>query len=356
MATTTLDARMRDVGYLAAQAARIGWCWGLRTLAARATGPSPVPETHDPFPSEADVRDDLFALLADDRAAIRDGAYRAENLSVPGLERGPLTAARDFLRDARAVDARRRKAKGGNEIFDEDGPKAGYPRYYLQNFHFQSDGWFSRESAERYDLQVEVLFGGGADAMRRRALPPILAEIRRLADEGRKPSTLTLLDVACGAGGFTRELKANAPACSVIGLDLSPDYLGLAAERLAGWRRGVDFVQGPAEAMPIDEASIDIGASVFLFHELPKKARAAAAKEFARVLKPGGLFVFVDTILKGDHPPFDGLLDLFPVQFHEPYYADYVRSDPAALFEQAGLEVEDVSRAYFSRIMTLRKR
>jgi hypothetical protein len=32
------------------------------------------------------------------------------------------------------------------------------PRYYLQNFHFQSGGWMTEDSPERYDTQVEVLF------------------------------------------------------------------------------------------------------------------------------------------------------------------------------------------------------
>jgi hypothetical protein len=48
--------------------------------------------------------------------------------------------------------------------------------YYLQNFHFQSGGWLTEESANRYDTQVEVLFKGTANAMRRQALPP-LAEV-----------------------------------------------------------------------------------------------------------------------------------------------------------------------------------
>ena len=45
-----------------------------------------------------------------------------------------------------------------------------YPTYYLQNFHFQTGGWLTEESAKLYDTQVEILFGGAADAMRRIAL------------------------------------------------------------------------------------------------------------------------------------------------------------------------------------------
>jgi hypothetical protein len=49
----------------------------------------------------------------------------------------------------------------------------GYPSYYLQNFHHQSNGYLSDLSANLYDLQVEILFGGAADAMRRRILAPL---------------------------------------------------------------------------------------------------------------------------------------------------------------------------------------
>ncbi|MEM6490951.1 MAG: class I SAM-dependent methyltransferase [Pseudomonadota bacterium] len=200
-----------------------------------------------------------------------------------------------------------------------------------------------------------MLFGGAADAMRRQALPPIREALARRASAGAPPRDAAILDVACGAGAFLRELKANFPAARVAGLDLSPDYLSLAAERLADWRRGVDFVHAPAEEMPFEDASFDVVTSVYLFHELPQKVRLAVAREVARVLKPGGVFVFVDTIMEGDHPPFDGLLARFPVQFHEPYYAEYVRSDVAALFEEAGLQVDGVDRAFLSRVMTLRK-
>ena len=41
-----------------------------------------------------------------------------------------------------------------------------YPDYY-QNFHHQTDGYLSDHQA-LYDLQVEILFNGSADAMRRR--------------------------------------------------------------------------------------------------------------------------------------------------------------------------------------------
>ena len=54
-------------------------------------------------------------------------------------------------------------------------------------------------------------------------------------------------------------------------------------------------------------------------------------------------------------PDYDGALDYFPIAFHEPYYADYVREDPTALFGDAGFALEETVPAYFSKVLVLRK-
>ena len=65
-----------------------------------------------------------------------------------------------------------------------------FPRYYLQNFHFQTDGYLSDASAELYDYQVDVMFYGAADAMRRQALVPLGETLR-----GRRIAEMRLLDI-----------------------------------------------------------------------------------------------------------------------------------------------------------------
>jgi len=75
----------------------------------------------------------------------------------------------------------------------------------------------------------------------------------------------------------------------------------------------------------------------------------------ARVLKPDGILVFVETVQKGDRPDYDGLLELFPIGFHEPYYADYVRQDLDELFTGAGLEIVETTLAFMSKVVVLRK-
>ena len=86
-----------------------------------------------------------------------------------------LRRAIDFFADLSEVEANGHRS--GRSVCWRTPSASGYPRYYLQKFHFQSDGYLSGASAERYDHQVEVLFGGGAAAMRRQALVPLKAAL-----------------------------------------------------------------------------------------------------------------------------------------------------------------------------------
>ena len=107
---------------------------------------------------------DLRKLLEQDWRNVAAGIY-----APPEDWRGNLLAelrgAIDFFSDLGAVEARRHGDSG--EALLKTPEAARYPAYYRRNFHFQSDGYLSAASAARYDHQVEVLFGGGAAAMRR---------------------------------------------------------------------------------------------------------------------------------------------------------------------------------------------
>src|SRR5690606_36947516 len=110
-----------------------------------------------------------------------------------------------------------------------------------------------------------------------------------------------------------------------------------------------------AEALPFEDASFDIVSAIYLFHELPPEVRRTVAAEFSRVLKPGGLLVFMDSLQVGDTEVYDGLLEAFPERFHEPYYAGYLREDLPALFAEAGLEVVEEKPVFLSRLVVAEK-
>jgi ubiquinone/menaquinone biosynthesis C-methylase UbiE len=336
------------IAYRATQRLRVSWYFGQKWLSARLTEAVPAPaELKERMPDRARILADLRALLDQDWRNIEQGLYRLPE----GIVADPRTALRKagrYFADLRQVD-RRRRADANDEIFRAT-PPGRYPRYYLQNFHYQTDGWLSRRSAELYDHQVEVLFGGGADAMRRQALVPLG---RVLAERGVRGAAL--LDLACGTGRFLREVKSNYPKLAVTALDLSPHYLELAREALAPWS-GTAFIEAPAEAVPAPDASVDVVTCIFLFHELPAKTRRQVVAEMARLLRPGGAAILLDSIQLGDVPEYDALVEYFPHAFHEPYYAQYARENLVALFAEAGLTREESSLAYFSKVMTFHKR
>jgi len=339
---TALDKLLYD----AAQAARVSWFFGQKLLAARLSRPMPVPEAlrGRKMPDRQRILADLRKLLEQDWRNIAAGAY-APPEDWRGNPLGELSRAIDFFADLGAVEARRHGAPQGRRL---DLPEAErYPAYYRQHFHFQSDGYLSAASAARYDHQVEVLFGGGAAAMRRQALVPLREAMRRFGAGAR------LLDIGCGTGAFLREVKRNYPRLAVTGVDLSAPYLAVARRRLRPWSR-VALIEAPAEAMPFAAAEFDVVTCLYLFHELPARARRAVVAEIRRVLKPGGMLILVDSLQPGDEPDYDALLDYFPFAFHEPYYASYLTEDLDRLM-RPGFTPEERSLAYFSKVVTYRR-
>jgi ubiquinone/menaquinone biosynthesis C-methylase UbiE len=338
---TALD----KLAFNAAQAARISWFFGQKMLTARVSRPVPVPQElrGRPVPDRRRILADLRSLIEQDWRNIEAGHY-----AFPSDELGnPFEAMRravDFFADLSAVERRRHGPVEGRLLTEKQ--SGAYPRYYLQTFHFQTDGYLSRASADRYDHQVEVLFGGGAAAMRRQALVPL-----KRAIGGRLGARL--LDVACGTGQFLRQVKTNYPRLHVTGLDLSPHYLDVARLTLQAWSR-VALVQGAAEAMPFADAQFDGVTCIYLFHELPPRVRRAVVDEVRRVLKPGGTLIFVDSLQTGDVPDYDAMLDYFPIAFHEPYYASYLREDLDGLWSP-GFTSGELSPAYFSKVVSYRR-
>jgi len=336
------ERRAQRLIHRAVHATRMGWYAGLYRLSRRLTTPTPAaPGVAERMPPPAQLRADLLALIEQDLTHIEAGLYRMPEEVVPGPT--ALRQAARYLADLRAVD-RRRRAGDGQEVFRARGDRR-LPRYYLQNFHYQTDGYLSRRSAELYDFQVEVLFGGSADLMRRQALAPIARHIAR-----RHQAALRLIDIGCGTGRFLSQVKSNWPRLHVTGVDLSPYYLSEARDRLSSWSR-VSLVEGAAEKLPYADCGFDIVTSVYLLHELPRRVRHAALSEMARVLKPGGLLVLVDSLQRGDRPEYQALMDHFPSAFHEPYYEDYTQDDLSAVLRAAGLVPAAVELAYLSRIL-----
>ncbi|MBX2866252.1 MAG: class I SAM-dependent methyltransferase [Leptolyngbyaceae cyanobacterium MAG.088] len=235
--------------------------------------------------------------------------------------------------------------------FGPDVNTAGYPSYYVQNFHHQTDGYLSAMSANLYDLQVELLFNGSADPMRRRILAPLKRHI-----DGLGVPVPKVLDVACGTGRTLKMLRDTIAQASLYGVDLSPTYLRKANELLSKDIGALpQLIQANAEALPYVDNYFEASVSVFLFHELPAAVRQTVINECYRVTKPKGVFIVCDSIQKLDTPEFAPMMENFPTVFHEPYYRHYSTDDITGRLESAGFHSVEVSNHFMSKYWVAKK-
>lgn len=324
----------------------------LSTKVMELVAPETLPKTEKvPMAMMQDLRHSMAALQERDWQDAEEGVYPTDLLfEAPWLDwasRYPLV----WLDLPSTWD--RRRDRNVQDLPKETDPDL-YPDYYLQNFHHQTDGYLSDHSAALYDLQVEILFNGSADAMRRRVLPPLKRALRHFSD--RSPASLRILDVATGTGRTLHQIRAALPHAELIGLDLSTAYLRQANRWLNnGEATLVQLLRGNAEELPFADGGLQAVTCVFLLHELPAEARQNVLNDCYRVLEPGGVLVLADSIQLADSPQFNTALDNFRRIFHEPYYRDYIGDDINDRLQTAGFNAIQAESHFMTRIWTARK-
>ena len=173
-----------------------------------------------PAPSRNDIFDALRDLITRDAALVHDGICPPLSDYSGSL---PKTAMRLREMFADIPKSAERSAAEDRQEVQQYVDTSDFPEYYAQNFHYQTGGYLTSESARLYDLQVETLFSGTAAAMRRQALRPIAEAVA-----GRKQREMTLLDVACGTGRLMGEISRAFPALpqlvSIFRTPISPRH------------------------------------------------------------------------------------------------------------------------------------
>ena len=101
------------------------------------------------------------------------------------------------------------------------------------------------------------------------------------------------LDIGCGPGLTTEALaEAVGPLGHVLGVDIAPAMLAIAKRRCAGLSQ-VAFGMADVTRLPYENASFDVALASQVYEYVEQGDDAL--KELARVIRPGGRAVLVDT-------------------------------------------------------------
>jgi 2-polyprenyl-3-methyl-5-hydroxy-6-metoxy-1,4-benzoquinol methylase len=129
-----------------------------------------------------------------------------------------------------------------------------------------------------------------------------------------------ILEVACGRGGFSRLLASNGAI--VCGADFSESAIRIAKEKMYRDSTLADrltYVQADAQNLPFNEGSFDIVISCETIEHVPDPR--AAAREMARVCRPGGLLYLTTP----NYFNFMGLYELYTANRKKNKRSDFVQ-------------------------------
>jgi ubiquinone/menaquinone biosynthesis C-methylase UbiE len=191
--------------------------------------------------------------------------------------------------------------------------------------------------------RVRAQFGAAAHAYTTSAGHGDPAMLARVVEFARpRPGDLAL-DVATGAGHTALAIAPHV--ARVVAYDLTPQMLQ-ETQRNARARglNNVETRQGAAEDLPFADASFDIVTVRQAPHHFADIRRAV--REMARVVKPGGRIVVVDST-----SPEDDELDRqynHIERLRDPSHVrNYRGSEWCAMMEEAGLRIENLVLDYY---------
>jgi len=131
-----------------------------------------------------------------------------------------------------------------------------------------------------YDLMTRLM---GADQAR-----------RGLLDQAQIRPGHRILDIGCGTGSLSIQLKRLYPETNVVGLDPDPKALARASRKAERAAVSIQFDLGFGDELPYPEASFDRVLSSLMFHHVPTDEKGKTVRAIRRVLKPGGELHMLD--------------------------------------------------------------
>lgn len=117
--------------------------------------------------------------------------------------------------------------------------------------------------------------------------PKLIAEASASSPEGG-----TVLDIGAGTGTFALAMKEARPDIRMIAVDGDDEALRIARSKSGA--TGVEWTEGLAGELPIEDGIADVVTISLLLHHLEPDAKHEALSESRRVLRPGGRLLIAD--------------------------------------------------------------
>lgn len=128
-----------------------------------------------------------------------------------------------------------------------------------------------------------------------------LSMLVRLVEPGGKD----VVDIGCGPGALVRDLSERG--ARVVGIEVSEQQLAPARDR-AG-TSGARYLLGSAQALPLDEAAMDIAVFMRTLHHIPPPDMTQALAEAGRVLRPTGVVYVAEPLTEGSYFELTNLVE-----------------------------------------------
>jgi 2-polyprenyl-3-methyl-5-hydroxy-6-metoxy-1,4-benzoquinol methylase len=166
-----------------------------------------------------------------------------------------------------------------------------------------------------------------------------LREIKELNLQGK-----TLLEIGCGTGAYVVQFAHLGAKVVAFDLSSSAIEVGIERARYYGLEDRITYNCTSAESMDYPDETFDVIVGSYILHHIEVEA---AAKNIYRMLKPGGVAIFLEWVAWG---PFDSIRSLPLVQKFFPPGDGDVTADERKL----GKNDRAVLRRYF-KVVTERR-